>query len=154
MSLVEQYHAAHKARQARLGAPPRYQAQIWRDPVKPSPIVLTVAPKPEPPPSPVQTKPAIFVPVMRRILSAVANEFEMTIEEMTTPSKEAKHALPRFVAIGLMFDLTNLSIRAIGRQLGGRDHATIIHGRKRLKEFLADEAFRNRYEQIRAGITA
>jgi hypothetical protein len=156
MSLVEEFHAAHKARQARLGAPSRYQASIRKPVVKPAPIVLTVATKPEPDPSPVQAKPAIAssIPTPRRILAAVANEFEMTVGEMTAPSREPNYALTRFVAIGLMSDLTDLSLASIGKQLGGRDHTTILHGRNRIKEILAEEAFRNRYEQIRAGLTA
>jgi hypothetical protein len=158
LSLVEEYHAAHKARLARMGAPPRYQAPIRHQPapviIKPAPVVLTVEPKAPAPLYQIKPERKSFVPVARRILCAVANEFEVTISDITERDSHAERALPRFVAIGLMSDLTNMSLVAIGKQLGGRDHTTIWHGRNRIKALLTEEAFHNRYEQIRAGIAA
>lgn len=97
-------------------------------------------------------QPSAYVPTARRILRAVAAEFEMTIDEMLQNNQEPKFCIPRYVAIGLMLEMTRLSLPAIGRQLGGRDHATVLHGRKRLESLLASEAFRNRFDQIKAGI--
>lgn len=98
------------------------------------------------------TKPSPYMPTARRVLIAVSNEFEMPVDRILAKSNEAKYVLPRFVAIGLMIDLTRMSLPAIGRWLGGRDHTTIISGRNRLSKLLESEAFRNRYEQIKAGL--
>jgi hypothetical protein len=101
-----------------------------------------------------QGQPSIYIPITWRILRAVADEFGMTIEEIRSRHQELKYTLPRYVAIGLMLELTQLSLPAIGRQLGGRDHTTIINGKKRLAALLESEAFRNRFDQIKAEIGA
>jgi chromosomal replication initiation ATPase DnaA len=64
-----------------------------------------------------------------------------------------KYCIPRYVAIGLMLQLTPMSLPAIGRRLAGRDHTTIVNGRNRLAVLLEGEAFRNRFEQIKQGLS-
>jgi chromosomal replication initiation ATPase DnaA len=96
--------------------------------------------------------PTAYVPVARRILYAVANEFDMPIAEIVSHHRDKKYTLPRFVAIGLFIELTRLSLPAIGRWLGNRDHTTIINGRRRIEALLESEAFRNRFDQIKAEV--
>jgi chromosomal replication initiation ATPase DnaA len=91
-------------------------------------------------------------PISWRILRAVSQEFEMPVSEIVGECRLKLHAFARFVAIGLLLQLTDMSLPAIGRRLGGRDHTTIIHGRNRINELLQGEAFRNRFEQIKAGV--
>ncbi|MBA2525940.1 MAG: hypothetical protein H0V18_09190 [Pyrinomonadaceae bacterium] len=95
-----------------------------------------------------------YMPITKNILLAAASEFGLSTKELVSPVRLPNHCVSRYVAMGLMLDLTNMSLPAIGRRLGGRDHTTIINGRTRLKGLLQSEAFRNRYEQIRAGIAA
>lgn len=94
----------------------------------------------------------IYVPITWRILRAVADEFEMPVSEFIGQKREPKFTLARYVAIGLMLQLTEMSLPAIGRRLGGRDHTTILNGRTRLNELLKSEAFRNRFDQIKASV--
>lgn len=96
----------------------------------------------------------ITVPIISRIKRAVADEFEMDVEELLCKRRLIDNCIPRYVAIGLMLDVTKMSLPAIGRQLGGRDHTTIINGRNRISKLLESEAFRNRYEQIKAELAA
>jgi hypothetical protein len=95
-----------------------------------------------------------FTPITWRILRAVSEEFDMPVSEICSAHQESKYTLPRYVAIGLMLQLTNMSYPAIGKRLGGRNHATIINGRERLRALLEGEAFRNRFDQIKASIIA
>jgi hypothetical protein len=94
---------------------------------------------------------SLHIPIVQRILRAVSLEFGLSIPEIVAPS-DKKLAISRFVAIGLMLDLTNLSLPSIGRRLGGRDHTTILHGRERINTLLKSEAFRNRFDQMKASI--
>jgi hypothetical protein len=90
----------------------------------------------------------------RRIMIAVSREFDMTVPEMIEQNNHARYVLPRFVVIGLMLELTQMSLATIGRYLNGRDHSTIYNGRKRLNKLLESEAFRNRFDQLKAEIMA
>lgn len=91
-------------------------------------------------------------PLVQRILRAVALEYEVTIQEITEQNRHLEFTIPRFVAVGLMLEMTNLTLPAIGRRLGGRDNATIWHARSRIEGLLESEAFRNRFDQIKAEI--
>lgn len=96
----------------------------------------------------------IHTPITWRILRAVSEEFNMPVSEMLSSNQEAEYTLPRYVVIGLLLDLTNMSLPAIGKRIGGRDHTTVLNGRNRLNELLKGESFRNRFEQLKAGIGA
>lgn len=93
-----------------------------------------------------------YTPIARRILNAVAKEFNLSVQELCSPVRKAKYTLPRFVAVGLMVEATRMSLTAIGRWLGHRDHTTILHSRRRAEELLESEAFRNRFDQIKAEV--
>ena len=92
------------------------------------------------------------MPIIWRIKKAVADEFGITVSQLISKNRIAELCTPRYVAMGLMLDMTQMSLPAIGRQLGGRDHTTIINGRGRLNVLLKSEAFRNRYEQLKASL--
>lgn len=94
----------------------------------------------------------VFAPITWRILRAVSEEFDMPVSEMLSTRQEARYCIPRYVAVGLLLQLTNMSLPAIGRRLGGRDHTTILNARRRIEALLESEAFRNRFDQINASI--
>lgn len=95
----------------------------------------------------------VYTPITWRILRAVSEEFDMPVSEIVSQNRNQEHCLPRYVAIGLLLQLTNMSWKAVGRRIGDRDHATVISGRNRLNVLLESEAFRNRFDQIKAGIS-
>jgi chromosomal replication initiation ATPase DnaA len=79
----------------------------------------------------------------------------MSIEDIVGNSGRSSRrcfAEVRFVAIGLAIDLTLMSLPTIGRWLGGRDHSSIINGRKRFLAMMEDESFRNRFDELKAEI--
>jgi hypothetical protein len=66
--------------------------------------------------------------MVKRIQQLVCLEFKITIAEMLAPTRKPAHVLPRHVAYLLAKRWTMLSLPAIGRKFGGRDHSTIYHG--------------------------
>lgn len=95
-----------------------------------------------------------FQTITSRILNAVADEFGITATEMTGSKRNGVNCMARFVAVGIMIEMTHLSFPAIGKRLGGRDHTTILHARNRAVELFANEAFRNRVDQIKQQVQA
>ncbi len=149
--LAMHYHQARKARlqrfaeaAARLHEPKI--AQTFRPAADLAPVRLRREYSPRIGEAPV------IRPIIWRIKIAVAEEFGITVSELLSKARVADLCLPRYVAMGLMLEMTQMSLPAIGRQMGGRDHATVINGRNRLAALLRGEAFRNRYEQIKSGL--
>ena len=66
----------------------------------------------------------------------VADRFGLTVEQLVSSSRAAKVNWPRQLAIQLARDLTGASLPAIGREFGGRNHATVLHACKRVSERL------------------
>jgi chromosomal replication initiator protein len=69
-----------------------------------------------------------------RIQAEVAEYFGVTVRELVSPSRAARVAWPRQVAIQLVRELTHAPLAAIGRAFGGRNHATVLHACKRVSE--------------------
>lgn len=151
-NLAMQFHQARKARLQRF-AEAAIRLHMPRELPKPTPIATpSEAPRTRREYSPRIGEAPVVRPIIWRIKIAVANEFGITVSELISKVRIADLCLPRYVAMGLMLDLTQMSLPAIGRQMGGRDHTTVINGRNRLAAHLRSEAFRNRYEQIKAGL--
>ena len=152
MSALAQFHADHKARLARFAQ----AAARHRLPPAVTPVEQPTARKEEYATTRRQYETAAripaYMPIAQRILRAIANEFEMTVAEMLGPSRDLKFTTPRNFAVGMMLEITNMSLPAIGRRMGGRDHTTIINSRSRFQELVASEAVRNRFDQIKAEI--
>jgi chromosomal replication initiator protein len=68
---------------------------------------------------------------VERIQELVAEAFGLTREELVSPSRTARVAWPRQVAMYLAREHTHETLPAIGRRFGGRDHSTVLHACKR-----------------------
>jgi chromosomal replication initiator protein len=75
-------------------------------------------------------------PTIAEIQLTVADRFGLTVDQLVSSSRAAKVNWPRQLAIQLARDLTGASLPAIGREFGGRNHATILHACKRVSERL------------------
>lgn len=161
-----EYHSQHKARLQRFAdAAARHSGQVIKqtDAEQSRLLEKYLMPRQElelPTPQPrrqYESRSAFdapFMPMFQRILRVIADEFHVSIPDMLSPCRDKEFSIPRFVVIGLISDLTRMSLPAIGRRLGGRDHSTIVNGRDRIKTLLESEAFRNRYDQIKAELRA
>ena len=68
------------------------------------------------------------------IKAAACKQFEITGEELVSPSRTPRIAWPRQVAMYLARELTSESLPAIGRAFGGRDHTTVLHAWRRTEQ--------------------
>lgn len=62
------------------------------------------------------------------IMAEVAKYYDLTVADLKHKKRDAKRALPRQVAMYLSKELTDYTFTDIGRELGGRDHTTVMHG--------------------------
>jgi len=66
------------------------------------------------------------------LLHVVADYFNLSAEELISKKRDRKTVLARHVAIYLMREENNCSLSEIGKELGGRNHATILHGYEKI----------------------
>ena len=69
---------------------------------------------------------------IKQLLRTVADYFSVPAEELTNRKRDKKTTLARHVAIYLLRQGYNCSLSEIGRELGGRNHATILHGYEKI----------------------
>jgi chromosomal replication initiation ATPase DnaA len=74
----------------------------------------------------------------KRILEETAEKHSIRVADLTGPYRHREFSWPRQEAMWRMQRETRMSMPAIGRRLGGRDHTTVLHGirqhQKRLDE--------------------
>jgi chromosomal replication initiator protein len=68
------------------------------------------------------------------VKSAVAAHYGLSVGELVSPSRVARVAWPRQLAIHLARELTAAPLTAIGSAFGGRNHATVLHACKRVAQ--------------------
>ncbi len=70
------------------------------------------------------------------VLSIVANYFDITSDEILSAKRTQEISYARQIAMYLLREFTSMSLPKIGQELGGRNHATIVSGIKKIKESL------------------
>jgi chromosomal replication initiator protein len=78
-------------------------------------------------------------PSVDMVLVAVARHFAVTVDDLRGKSRNHQIVWARQVAMHLLREETDASLFAIGRQLGGRDHTTIMHGCARVAKALSED---------------
>jgi chromosomal replication initiator protein len=89
---------------------------------------------------PRSASPGLSVRTVADIQDATCNHFGLTSDELISPSRTARIAWPRQVAMYLSRELTDESLPAIARQFGGRDHTTILHAWRRTSARIDSDA--------------
>jgi len=69
---------------------------------------------------------------IKLLLQTVANYFNLAAEELIAKRKDKRTTLARHVTIYLMREGYNCSLTEIGKELGGRNHATVLHGYEKI----------------------
>ena len=80
------------------------------------------------------------------IVSAVANYFNLSVDDLYGQSRTQDIAFARQIAMYLCRDLTSLSLPKIGHLFGGRDHSTVIYAHKKITQLIAER--RSVYNQV------
>ena len=76
-------------------------------------------------------------PTVGEIQDLTCAAFGVTRDELLSPSRAARIAWPRQVAMYLAREHTDASLPTIGAEFGGRGHTTVIHACRRTSERLA-----------------
>ena len=91
---------------------------------------------------------------IKLLLRTVADYFNLSAEELISKRKDRKSALARGVAIYFMREGYNCSLTEIGKELGGRNHATILHGYEKIaSELSTNSNLANQIADIRGKIS-
>ena len=78
------------------------------------------------------------------ILDIVSEHFNVPISDLKGKKRNAEIVLPRQIVMYLCRVMTDTSLKAIGAFLGGKDHASVTHGIKKIEaEIKTDEALNN-----------
>lgn len=80
------------------------------------------------------------------ILDATSETFGFTIEELTGPNRRRPLVTARQISMYVFRELTDFSYPAIGREFGGRDHATVIHAVSKIEGLMKER--RQIYNQV------
>lgn len=78
---------------------------------------------------------AITVDLIQKV---VAERYNLKSEDLTSKKRTRNIAFPRQIAMYLCRQLTELSLPQIGKEFGGRDHTTIIHGNEKITTGMKD----------------
>jgi len=92
--------------------------------------------------TPAKSLPADSVPPrrIRAIMRAVAEFYSVPLPDIVSPRRTRRLVRPRHVTWFLCRRLTTNSFAEIGRQLGGRDHAAVLHGVRGIARRIATDA--------------
>lgn len=74
------------------------------------------------------------------IQRVVAEYYKIKLSDLHSKRRSRSVARPRQVAMYLAKDLTNHSLPEIGESFGGRDHTTVLHACRKIKELLEEDA--------------
>jgi chromosomal replication initiator protein len=74
------------------------------------------------------------------IQKTVADYYKVRLADLLSKRRSRSVARPRQVAMALAKELTSHSLPEIGGAFGGRDHTTVLHAFKRIKELRDSEA--------------
>tara|TARA_B110000908_G_scaffold54050_1_gene65866 strand:- start:450 stop:1853 length:1404 start_codon:yes stop_codon:yes gene_type:complete len=77
---------------------------------------------------------------MENIQRTVAEYYKIKVSDMMSKRRSRSVARPRQVAMALAKELTNHSLPEIGDGFGGRDHTTVLHACRKIKELEETDA--------------
>jgi chromosomal replication initiator protein len=89
------------------------------------------------------------------IQRVVADYYKLKLSELLSRRRTRSIARPRQLAMALAKELTSHSFPEIGEYFGGRDHTTVLHACKKIKELKSsDSDVRDDYETLHRSLTS
>jgi len=80
------------------------------------------------------------------IMVQTASYFSLTLEDLCGTSRSRVLVNARQIAMYLCRELTDLSLPKIGQMFGGRDHTTVMHADRKIRQLMAER--RSIYNQV------
>ncbi len=81
-----------------------------------------------------------------QIMAATAQYFGVTVEDLCGTSRSRVLVTARQIAMYLCRELTDLSLPKIGQAFGGRDHTTVMHADRKIRQLMAER--RSLFNQV------
>ena len=81
-----------------------------------------------------------------QIMTATAQYFGVTVDDLCGSSRSRVLVTARQIAMYLCRELTDLSLPKIGQAFGGRDHTTVMHADRKIRQLMAER--RSLYNQV------
>ena len=82
----------------------------------------------------------------KQIMEQTAAYYGVTIDDLCGSSRSRVLVTARQIAMYLCRELTDLSLPKIGQQFGGRDHTTVMHADRKVRQLMAER--RSLYNQV------
>jgi len=89
---------------------------------------------------------ATFEVTAATIMAQTASYFSLTIDDLCGTSRSRAFVNARQIAMYLCRELTELSLPKIGQTFGGRDHTTVMHADRKIRQLMAER--RSIYNQV------
>lgn len=87
------------------------------------------------------------------VLTIIADHFSVTVTDLKGNKRNNKIVMPRQIAMYLIRELTDTSLKGIGKCLGNRDHTTILHGIEKIEnEMVFNDALVNTVNNLKKKI--
>ncbi len=80
------------------------------------------------------------------IMTEVADYFRVGVDDLCGASRSRTLVNARQIAMYLCRELTDLSLPKIGQEFGGRDHTTVMHAERKIRQLMGER--RALYDQI------
>ena len=89
------------------------------------------------------------------IIQTVGSVTGLSPNQITGPRRLQNITDARFIAIHFIRKYTNMSLKHIGRSIGNRNHATIIHAINVFEElYMTDKIFREKADKVESQLIA
>lgn len=76
---------------------------------------------------------------VENIQKTVAEYYKIRVADLLSSKRTRSITRPRQIAMALSKELTNQSLPEIGQQFGGKDHTTVLHACRKVKELLESD---------------
>lgn len=92
---------------------------------------------------------------LQMIQEEVSTFFDLTVEDLCSPSRSRQLVTARQIAMYLVRELTDLSLPRIGKAFGGRDHTTVMHATSKIADLMQERrAIYNQIQELTSRIRA
>ena len=73
------------------------------------------------------------------IIAETANYFSVSVDDLRGTSRTQQLVMARQIAMYLCRELTDLSLPKIGQEFGGKDHTTVMHADRKIRQLLSEK---------------
>ena len=80
------------------------------------------------------------------VKQTTASYFDISVDDLISQSRTHTFVTARQIAMFLCRELTDLSLPKIGQEFGGRDHTTVMHAYRKIKDLMRER--RSVYNQV------